>query len=225
MKRPSTSVLSVLLIAAVIFTACVPVFAGAAGSAPRIGSACYGLDAKNEAVRWVQKTLKETGIWYQGDEWKVTGHVGKHTMQEVKSFMETRGYSGHSGAIDQTVIDELDAYICGQGPTGGGSSTSYDISVPQIGSAVYGYDANHSSIRWVQEQLKATGIWYQGDEWKVTGHLGKHTMQEISRFMETRGYYGHPGSVTQQVIDELYYYLHGNRTSGTETYGSYDSGD
>lgn len=85
-----------------------------------------------------------------------------------------------------------------------------DSTVPYIANMVYGLNAKNETVRWVQNMMKATGIWYQGDEWKVTGNLGKHTMQEISSFMESRGYFGHSGVIDQNVINELYYYLYGD---------------
>ena len=179
---------------------------------PVIGKYRYGLNTKNDAVRWVQDKLKETGIWYQGDEWKVTGNLGKHTMQEISRFMENRGYRGHSGMIDQTVVDELYAYLYGDAPQSDENQTVInDPTVPQIGNAVYGLNTKNDTIRWVQNKLKETGVWYQGDEWKVTGNLGKHTMQEIGRFMEFRGHVGHNGMVSQAVINELYMYLYGGQ--------------
>ena len=83
-------------------------------------------------------------------------------------------------------------------------------NAPYIRPMVYGLDSRHDSISWVQTQLKATGRWYQGDQWKVTGHLGKHTMSEIKSFMNYMGYPYHTGVVDQDVIDALCDYLNGN---------------
>ena len=78
---------------------------------PYIGTAVYGLNTSHKAVRWVQTKLKQTGIWYQGDQWKVTGHVGKHTMSEIRSFMYSMGCTWHTGVVDQSVIDALCEYL------------------------------------------------------------------------------------------------------------------
>ena len=64
-----------------------------------------------ETIRWVQAQLKATGIWYQGDEWRVTGNLGKHTMSEIRSFMQSMGYPYHTGVVDQSVIDALCDYL------------------------------------------------------------------------------------------------------------------
>ena len=83
----------------------------------------------------------------------------------------------------------------------------HDMGVPQIGNTVFRKEEMNMVIFWVQTQLKATGIWYQGDLWHVTGVLGQRTMQEISAFMQHVGCIGHSGKVDQQVIDALVDYL------------------
>lgn len=217
MRKALTVILGAMFIVSVILVSCGTTCASADSSKPDLHGAVYELDARNEVVRWVQNQLKATGVYYQGSEWKVTGHLGKGTMKEIKRFMEDRGYPGHSGAITQQVVDELYAFLHPSPnpdpvPTDNGriwdNRIYYDYSVPLIRNTVYELDARSDDIRWVQNQLKATGVYYQGAEWKVTGHLGKGTMREVKRFMEDRGFYGHSGIITQQVIDELYAYLH-----------------
>ena len=95
--------------------------------------------------------------------------------------------------------------------SGGTTCASADSSKPDLHGAVYELDAKNEVVRWVQNQLKATGVYYQGNEWKVTGHLGNGTMKEIKRFMTDRGFFGQSGTITQQVIDELYAYLNNNQ--------------
>lgn len=101
------------------------------------------------------------------------------------------------------------------------SEEPYDMGIPYIGSKVYTQDQQNMVIFWVQTQMKATGNWYNGEIWDVTGNLGDHTMSEVASFMESRGYYGHRGTVDQQVIDELASYL-GNRVQPVYVGGFYD---
>ncbi len=73
---------------------------------PYIGTKVYSLNSNGAAVGWVQAQLKVAG-WYQGNQWLITGHLGKKTMSEIKSFMQSKGYTTHSGVVDQKVIDAL----------------------------------------------------------------------------------------------------------------------
>ena len=125
MKRLLFVVLSTMLMIAIIITVCGTALADAA--CPSIGSTVYELDARNDVVRWVQNELKATGVWYQGNEWKVTGHLGKGTMREISRFMEYMGYPGQSGAITQKVIDALCQYL-------GDGITSVDYNARASGS-------------------------------------------------------------------------------------------
>ncbi|MDO5435545.1 MAG: peptidoglycan-binding protein [Clostridia bacterium] len=97
----------------------------------------------------------------------------------------------------------------------------YDMGIPYIGSAVYTKDQMNMAVLWVQTQLKATGIYYQGYAWDVTGNLGNETQKEIRAFMNDRGYYGHTGNVDQSVIDALADYL-GGRIAPVYIGGYYD---
>ncbi len=90
---------------------------------------------------------------------------------------------------------------------GSGSDDIYDMGIPYLNGRSYSQDQMNMVVFWVQTQLKATGIYYQGDSWDVTGNLGDHTMQEIAAFMKSRGYGGHRGNVDQTVVDELASYL------------------
>ncbi len=90
------------------------------------------------------------------------------------------------------------------------SDEPYEMSIPNLRRQVIRKDQMNLVVYWVQTQLKATGVYYQGDIWDVTGNLGDHTMQEVSSFMESRGYRGHSGQIDQNVINELAHYM-GNR--------------
>ena len=92
-------------------------------------------------------------------------------------------------------------------PSGGTGNDPYDMGVPDLHGRVIGMDQMNLSVLWVQTQLKATGVYYQGEIWDVTGNLGDHTMQEVAAFMRSRGYGGHNGQVDQTVIDELAGYM------------------
>ena len=85
--------------------------------------------------------------------------------------------------------------------------TPGEMGVPYIGNTVFRENMMNLVVFWVQTQLKATGVWYQGYQWDVTGNLGDHTMQEISSFMQTMGYPGHSGVVDRNVINALSQYL------------------
>ena len=100
----------------------------------------------------------------------------------------------------------------------------YDMGVPSIGNVVFKENMMNMVIFWVQTQLKATDIWYQGDKWHVTGYLGEHTMSEIRSFMEYSGYPAHSGEVDQKVIDSLADFL-GERIKPVLTGGFYDAMD
>ena len=82
----------------------------------------------------------------------------------------------------------------------------YDMSIPSLNGRRYTEDDMNMSVYWVQIQMKATGRWYQGDQWDCTGNLGDHTMQEIASFMKSRGYSGHTGYV-EAATKTLNFYL------------------
>jgi len=87
------------------------------------------------------------------------------------------------------------------------TSALYDMGIPNLNGAVYGKESMNMVVLWVQTQLKATGVYYQGDRWDITGSLGDQTMQEIRSFMHARGYRNHSGVINQAVVDELAAYL------------------
>lgn len=101
------------------------------------------------------------------------------------------------------------------------NNAPYDIGVPNLNGVVYKQNASNVYILWVQYQLKATGKYYQGDNWDETGNLGDHTMEEIARFMNANGYISHSGRVDQTVINTLADYL-GSRRVPVYVGGYYD---
>ena len=84
---------------------------------------------------------------------------------------------------------------------------SYDIGIPKIGRTVFSLNQMNLVILWVQTQLKATGKWYRGSQWDVSGSLDEHTMSEIRSFMAANGYPEHTGVVDQKVVNTLSKYL------------------
>ncbi len=85
--------------------------------------------------------------------------------------------------------------------------TPFDLGIPDLHGQIIRKDQMNMAVFWVQTQLKATSIYYQGEIWDVTGNLGDHTMQEVSSFMQSRGYYNHNGQIDQTVINELAAFL------------------
>ncbi len=83
----------------------------------------------------------------------------------------------------------------------------YDIGIPDLHGKILQKDQMNLTVFWVQTQMKATGVYYQGEIWDETGNLGDHTMQEIASFMRDRGYRRHDGRIDQNVINELAAYL------------------
>lgn len=98
----------------------------------------------------------------------------------------------------------------------------YDMGIPYLNDKQYTENEMNMVVYWIQVQLKATGRWYQGEIWDCTGNLGDHTMQEISSFMNYRGYPGHPGCVDQKVVNELADYL-GSNLQAVYVGGFYDA--
>ena len=77
------------------------------------------------------------------------------------------------------------------------------LTHPDLSEPFIGRDRMNLYVYWVQVRLKATGVWYQGDEWDCTGNLGSHTMAEIAAFVRAAAGCGHDGTVDQLVIDLL----------------------
>lgn len=99
---------------------------------------------------------------------------------------------------------------CGERHVDWVDSSPWDMGIPWLEGRVYTRESMNMVVLWVQTQLKATGVYYQGDAWDVTGNLGDHTAEEIRAFMQARGYRYHSGNIDQHVVDELAAYLNYN---------------
>jgi len=162
---------------------------------PDLHGQSYGLNQMNLAVFWVQVQLKATGIYYQEEIWDETGNLGDHTMQEVAAFMQSRGYRGHTGRVDQTVIDELVLYLGDRVVPvyAGGFYSHMDTimtgghtgSMQQIVSNMRDNVA-HVTIgaRWVQCCLKKLGF-YKGS---IDGMYGEGTEKAVKAFQKAYGF-------------------------------------
>ncbi len=152
-------------------------------------------DQMNLIVLWVQTQLKATGVYYQGEEWDVTGYLGAQTVTEIKSFMRARGYGGHGGQIDQTVIDQLAAYL-GDRVVPVYAGGYYDrMSVIMIGGSAGGMERIVSNLRdmvprvtvgarWVQCCLSKLG-YYNG---VIDGKYGEGTETAVKLFQSNFGF-------------------------------------
>lgn len=152
-------------------------------------------DQMNMAVFWVQTQLKASGTYYQGGIWDETGNLGDHTMQEVASFMQSRGYYGHSGQIDQQVVDELadymgyrmvPVYVGGfyshmDSIMNGGNTGSMQKIVSNLRDMVPHVT---SGARWVQCCLKKLG-YYNGT---IDGKYGEGTENAVKAFQRANGF-------------------------------------
>lgn len=85
--------------------------------------------------------------------------------------------------------------------------SAFDMGIPSLNGRRYTEGDMNMAVFWVQVQMKASGQWYQGEQWDCTGNLGDHTMREIASFMKCRGYPRHSGYVDQDVVNELADYL------------------
>lgn len=187
MKRTMSVILSVLLTAALAFAA-------------------FGTASADMQVTRVRTMDRGASLRDRPNGEKI---IGVHANTELQVFGRQDGwffvsYRNMTGWVSANMV-----VITGTGEVSGTPATYSDPTVPVVGNAVYGLNTKNETVRWVQNQLKATGIWYQGDEWLVSGNLGPHTMEAIAGFMETRGYHGHTGMINQTVINELYAYFHG----------------
>ncbi len=186
---------------------------------PQIGNTSYGMDQMNMTVFWVQTQLKATGIWYQGEQWDVTGNLGDHTMEEIRSFMSGRGYPAHSGRVDQRVIDELASYLGGRVVPvyiggiydrmdsimygGSGGSMNYIVSnlrdmIPHV----------TTGARWVQVCLKKLGF-YSSD---IDGMYGEGTERAVKAFQRAYSFQerDYVSLGVARAMLEAYYYAGGS---------------
>lgn len=162
---------------------------------PEIGEQEYGAGEMNMAVFWVQKQLKATGVWYQGDQWDCSGRMGDGTISAIQAFMRDRGYTDYTGAVDRTVINELAAYLGGKlEPVFVGGIYDHMASIMQGGSAGSMAPIVPSSqdsmgrastgAKWVQVCLKHLG-YYTGN---VDGKYGEGTTKAVRDFQRDYGW-------------------------------------
>ena len=153
------------------------------------------MDQMNLAVYWVQTQLKATGVYYQGEVWDLTGNLGDHTMQEIASFMQARGYGGHNGWVDQTVINELASYMGNRMvPVMVGGFYRYMDSI-MTGGHTGSMQKIMSNLvdmiphvttggRWVQCCLSKLG-YYNGS---IDGMYGEKTEEAVKKFQKDYGF-------------------------------------
>ncbi len=162
---------------------------------PDLRGQSYGLDQMNLTVYWVQVQLKATGVYYQGYAWDETGNLGDQTMKEIAAFMKSRGYNGHSGRVDQTVVDELSAYLGSRrvpvyiggfyrhmdSIMSGGHTGSMQKIVSNLIDMI-----PHETLgaRWVQCCLSKLG-YYTGT---IDGKYGERTEQAVKKFQKAYGF-------------------------------------
>ena len=163
---------------------------------PFLNGRSYSKDQMNLIIFWVQTQLKATGAYYQGYAWDVTGHLGDQTMKEIASFMQSRGYRGHSGCVDQTVVDELASYLGNRiEPVYIGGFYSHMDSIMSGGHAGSMQKILSNLIdmvphvttgaRWVQSCLSKLG-YYTGT---IDGKYGERTEKSVNAFQKAYGFF------------------------------------
>ena len=162
---------------------------------PQIGGAVFTLNQMNMVIFWVQTQLKATGAWYQGSQWEVNGCLSEHTMSEIRSFMASTGHYGHSGTVDQGVVNALAAYLGSRIMpvyTGGfynymGTVLSGDPygTMPFIVSNLRDNVPRETvGARWVQTILSGLG-YYTG---QIDGKYGTLTQNAVIGFQRDNGF-------------------------------------
>ena len=182
---------------------------------PQIGNMVFREDTMNMVVFWVQTQLKATGIWYQGSQYHVTGYLGRATMQEIRNFMSYTGYPGHGGSIDQTVIDELEAFL-GDGIVPvyvGGFYSKMDSlmyrdaygTMPPIVSNMRDNIAHLTvGAQWVQTILKHLGYYSK----RIDGMYGEETEKAVMRYQRATGFTDRDCvylGVARKMLEDYYY--------------------
>lgn len=182
---------------------------------PQLHGQVYRLNQMNMDVYWVQVQLKATGIWYQGDIWDCTGNLGDQTMSEIASFMRSRGYRGHSGVVDQSVVNELAAYLGNRVVpvyVGGFYDSMNSIMVGGSSGSMYQITSNlrdmvareTTGARWVQAVLMRLGYYNS----TIDGKYGEGTDQAVRRFQKDHGFqerdYVSLG-VARAMLEQYYY--------------------
>lgn len=151
-------------------------------------------------------------VYYNGQYGWVTSDSSFVTITRTEDVDTSTSYPSSSGPYPSSSSSYYSS----------GSLDPYDMGIPYIGNTVFRENMMNMVVFWVQTQLKATGVWYQGYQWDVTGNLGDHTMSEIRSFMQARGYRGHTGVINQEVIDAIADYM-GDRLEPVMIGGFYDS--
>ena len=162
---------------------------------PDLNGQCYSEEDMNMNIFWVQTQMKATGVWYQGEQWDCTGHLGNHTRQEIASFMRSQGYSGHSGTVDQNVINELANWLgVNMQPVYaggfyeamdsimiGGSTGSMNTIVSNLRDMV---PRETVGARWIQVCLKYLGYYNSN----IDGKYGEGTELAVKAFQRDHGF-------------------------------------
>lgn len=182
---------------------------------PYIGNTVFRENMMNLVVFWVQTQLKATGVWYQGYQWDVTGNLGDHTMSEIRSFMQSMGYYGHTGVVDQSVIDALCAYLGNSlvpVRTGGFYDAMYSISQRDSWGSMAEILSNLRTMvpretggaRWVQVILSYLGYYRSG----IDGQYGEATEEAVKQYQADHGFqerdYVSLG-VARSMLEQFYY--------------------
>ena len=162
---------------------------------PYIGSRKYNTGTMNMVVFWVQTQMKQTGKYYQGNNYDVTGNLGSQTKKEIARFMRDRGYSAHTGTIDQAVIDELSSYLGSRVAAvyvGGYYQYMQTIMVGGSEGSMERINSNlidnvarvTTGARWVQICLKKLGYYTSS----IDGKYGEGTENAVKRFQRDYGF-------------------------------------
>lgn len=186
---------------------------------PNLNGRRYTEGDMNMVIFWVQVQMKESGQWYQGEQWDCTGNLGDHTMREIASFMKSRGYSKHSGYVDQNVVNELANYLgyCVQpvfvggfyeamgAIMSGGSGGSMRSIVSNLRDMV---PRETVGARWVQVCLKHLGYYNS----IIDGKYGEGTEQAVKAFQHAYGFEerDYVSLGVARAMIEAYYYAGGD---------------
>ncbi len=182
---------------------------------PYIGSQVYRKDNMNMVVFWVQTQLKATGVFYQGEQWDVTGSLGDHTMEEIRAFMQTYTGRGHSGVVDQSVIDALASWLGDDVQpvyVGGFYDAMDSLMVGGTYGSMYSITSNlrdgvaRSTLgaRWVQTVLSRLGYYNSS----IDGKYGEQTQEAVMQFQDNHNFqerdYVSLG-VARAMLEQYYY--------------------
>ncbi len=186
---------------------------------PNLNGCRYSEGDMNIAVFWVQVQMKASGQWYQGEQWDCTGNLGDHTMHEVASFMESCGYSGHTGFIDQNVVNELANYLGYRvqpvlvggfyeamgAIMSGGSIGSMQPIISNLRDMV---PRETVGARWVQTCLKHLGYYTS----IIDGKYGEETERSVNAFQRDYGFEerDYVSLGVARAMLEAYYYAGGD---------------